>query len=150
MSTSCRIAIDNGDETITSIYCHNDGYPSGVGAILAKYYTPRNDSSDEALRIRNKLKELMANGDLSYLGAETTGGMNNNGSLSYKEWRDEDAPARTESYPDFRRGMFDGEAEYVYLYRKVYPARAKYGWEHEWVVYSYYPEPLNKAIEEDE
>lgn len=145
MSTRSRIAIDNGNGTITSIYCHNDGYPHWVGAILAKYYTPKDDSSEEALRINNnKLKELMANGDLSYLGPNTTGGRKNNGSLSYKEWRNEDAPAITESYRDFKRGMFDADEEYVYLYRKA--DRAKY----EWVVYSYYPEPLAKAIREDE
>jgi predicted CxxxxCH...CXXCH cytochrome family protein len=39
MSTRSRIAIENQDGTVTSIYCHFDGYTSGVGKMLEKWYT---------------------------------------------------------------------------------------------------------------
>ena len=38
MSTRCRIGIENKDGTITSIYCHHDGYLEGVGEILVNHY----------------------------------------------------------------------------------------------------------------
>lgn len=57
MSTRSRIGIKNDNGTITSIYCHSDGYLGGVGAILADCY-----STDE------RVKELLALGDLSEIG----------------------------------------------------------------------------------
>ena len=38
MSTRCRIGIENKNGTITSIYCHHDGYLEGVGEILVNHY----------------------------------------------------------------------------------------------------------------
>lgn len=39
MSTRCFIGIQNKDKTITSIYCHHDGYiQGGVGEILFNHY----------------------------------------------------------------------------------------------------------------
>ena len=38
MSTRSLIAKQNKNGSITSIYCHNDGYPSGVGKILKEHY----------------------------------------------------------------------------------------------------------------
>ena len=58
MSTRSRIGIKNDDGTITSIYCHSDGYLGGVGAILADYYPEEED-----------VRALLAVGDLSELGA---------------------------------------------------------------------------------
>lgn len=57
MSTRCHIASvpDN-----LFIYCHFDGYLEGVGQILKKYYnTP------------NKISELLALGDISFLEPST-------------------------------------------------------------------------------
>jgi hypothetical protein len=59
MATRSTIAKLNPDGTITSIYCHWDGYPDGVGATLAEHYT------DPA-----KIEALLALGDLSVLDAE--------------------------------------------------------------------------------
>lgn len=59
MGTRSRIGVENPDGSITSIYCHWDGYPDHNGAILAEHYT------DIA-----KISELMDLGDLSSLGAE--------------------------------------------------------------------------------
>ncbi len=56
MSTRSEIGTLNDDGTITSIYCHWDGYPEYNGVILFKYYT------DEKI-----VRELIKNGDLSSL-----------------------------------------------------------------------------------
>ena len=57
MSTRCRIGKLNEDGTVTSIYCHFDGYSGGVGRILYEYYTSIEDTDS-----------LIALGDISYLG----------------------------------------------------------------------------------
>ena len=59
MSTRCRIGIDKGDGVIRSIYCHFDGYPKGVGAILRDHY-----------RLVHKADKLIRLGDISTLGPE--------------------------------------------------------------------------------
>jgi len=56
MATRSNIAIVNGDKSITSIYCHWDGYVEYVGKILFNYYTT-------SARV-NKLMQL---GNLSQL-----------------------------------------------------------------------------------
>ena len=61
MGTRSRIAIQNADGTLESIYCHWDGYPSNNGVILQEHY------QDEA-----KVRELIALGDLSILAPHTT------------------------------------------------------------------------------
>lgn len=59
MSTRSLIGYVHNSDKITYIYCHSDGYPSGVGATLARYYStiPR-------------IKQLIALGDISTLGPE--------------------------------------------------------------------------------
>lgn len=59
MATRSTIAKLNADNTITSIYCHWDGYPAHVGRILAQYYTDP-----------IKVDQLFALGDLSILAEE--------------------------------------------------------------------------------
>lgn len=61
MSTRCWIGKENKDKTVTYIYCHSDGYPSGVGQTLKDYYT------DE-----ETIDKLLALGGLSYLGETPT------------------------------------------------------------------------------
>jgi hypothetical protein len=56
MATRSRIAVKQQDGTIDSIYCHFDGYPSGVGDILINYYS------------RKEADQLMQGGDISTLG----------------------------------------------------------------------------------
>ena len=58
VSTRSYIGIQDG-ETITAIYCHFDGYPSAVGQELSDHYTDP-----------EKVRALVALGDLSVLGAE--------------------------------------------------------------------------------
>ena len=57
MSTRSRIGIRNKDNTITSIYCHWDGYPTWNGKMLLTYYTKRED-----------VEKLIKLGNLSTLG----------------------------------------------------------------------------------
>jgi hypothetical protein len=57
MATPSRIGIENENGSITSIYCHHDGYPDGVGATLKEHYTDR-----------QKLRMLINLGDISILG----------------------------------------------------------------------------------
>ncbi len=56
MGTRSRIAIRNADNTSLSVYCHWDGYPSGVGAKLQKHY-----------ETEDKVRALLAGGDFSSL-----------------------------------------------------------------------------------
>jgi hypothetical protein len=72
MSTRSRIGIKNDDGTITSIYCHSDGYLGGVGAILADCY-----STDE------KVRALLAVGNVSELGVEVGDKIG----FDVREWR---------------------------------------------------------------
>ena len=58
MATRSAIGIRNEDDTISSVYCHWDGYPSHNGRILREYYTTR-----------QKVNKLISLGDLSILGA---------------------------------------------------------------------------------
>jgi hypothetical protein len=59
MGTRSRIGIRNADDSVDSIYCHWDGYPDYNGRLLITHYT------DE-----NKIRELIALGNISSLGLE--------------------------------------------------------------------------------
>jgi hypothetical protein len=59
MATRSRIGIVNEDGTVSSIYCHWDGYPSNNGRILVEHYTDR-----------EKVKELIELGSISSLNRE--------------------------------------------------------------------------------
>jgi hypothetical protein len=59
MGTRSTIAIQNEDGTVTGIYCHWDGYLSHNGDILQKFYTTE-----------EKVRALIALGDLSSLGEQ--------------------------------------------------------------------------------
>jgi hypothetical protein len=56
MATRSRIAIENQNGTVTSIYCHWDGYPSHNGKILTESYGER-----------EKVQALIDLGDISSL-----------------------------------------------------------------------------------
>lgn len=59
MATRSRIGILNSDQTVTSVYCHWDGYVEHNGRLLVTHYT------DE-----DKIRELMALGSISSLGQD--------------------------------------------------------------------------------
>lgn len=56
MATRSRIGIENEDGTVSSVYCHWDGYPTGNGRMLVEYYSDR-----------EKVKELISLGAISSL-----------------------------------------------------------------------------------
>ena len=57
MSTRSNIArLDPETGRVTSVYCHYDGYPAGVGATLREFY-----------KTDNTVAALLALGDLSML-----------------------------------------------------------------------------------
>ena len=59
MSTRSRIAIENQDGTVISVYCHFDGYVKGVGKTLFENYN------------RETTEQLVELGDLSQLNEST-------------------------------------------------------------------------------
>lgn len=63
MGTRSRIAMANADGTFTSVYCHWDGYPSGVGQVLKNHY-----------QSAAKVVALIGAGDRSSLEEEVTAG----------------------------------------------------------------------------
>lgn len=56
MSTHAMIGIKRSNGTVDAVYCHFDGYPSGVGTTLEKNY-----------KTTAKVKELLSYGDMSGL-----------------------------------------------------------------------------------
>lgn len=61
MATRSMIALDKGDGKYDAVYCHFDGYPSGVGATLQQFYNTKAAA-----------EELIAGGDLSALRENLT------------------------------------------------------------------------------
>jgi hypothetical protein len=56
MATRSRIAIENQDGSVTSVYCHWDGYVDGVGKTLNQHYNTK-----------DKVEALIELGNLSSL-----------------------------------------------------------------------------------
>ena len=135
MSTHSAIGILNEDGTISAVYCHNNGYPSGskfdVGVLLQKHY------HDE-----KKVLELMQLGDLSELGKDvnpdpavehTWDNPQEGVTIAYHRDRgDELIPASTfDSVADYVKHAKQLDAEFLYLYDPNYDS---------WSVYSIYDE----------
>jgi hypothetical protein len=59
MATRSRIAIEDQDGTVRSIYCHWDGYPSNNGRILSENY-----------KTQEKVESLIGLGSISSLRPE--------------------------------------------------------------------------------
>jgi len=102
MSTRSEIAVENPDNSISSIYCHGDGYLEHNGVILNKHYA----SYGEALSI-------IEQNDCSSLG-ETI-----EESRFYNTWRGEDTESKKfdneyHFMEEFGNNIF---AEYIYLFK---------------------------------
>lgn len=59
MSTNCNIGIVQEHRGVKAIFCHWDGYPEWAGKILQEHY-----------QNPEKVRDLIAHGDLSALGPE--------------------------------------------------------------------------------
>lgn len=112
MATRSRIGILQKDGTVKSIYCHFDGYPSGVGETLMENYDTK-----------EKIEELLNLGDLSSLGLDIED------SIFYNRDREEDweqvKPANHINEEKFIKDAQGCWAEYAYLFK-----------EDEWKVFS--------------
>ena len=60
MSTRSFIAVKKEDKSYDAIYCHFDGYPEGVGAMLLENYNTK-----------ELIEKLISNGDMSSIGKTT-------------------------------------------------------------------------------
>jgi hypothetical protein len=94
MATRSTIALEFADGTVQQVYCHFDGYLSGIGAQLAS------DFMDPF-----KVRDLIDAGDMSSIGSP------------YSE-RGEVCPAR--KYKDINEYFFEcQQEEYDYILRNV-------------------------------
>ena len=101
MATRSRIAIENQDGTVDSIYCHFDGYLSGVGKTLFNHYD------------QEKLEKLLELGDISSLGESTID------TVAYCRDRGEDLCFKTfKDVEDLFENGFNSSEEYVYCLTK--------------------------------
>ena len=73
MSTRSAIGIMHGDKC-KAIYCHSDGYISGVGKVLLKHYSQS-----------SKVNYLISMGDMSVLGKEIGEKINFDDAMYYTE-----------------------------------------------------------------
>lgn len=97
MSTRSRIGIQNENGSVTSIYCHFDGYLEGVGKELVENY----NSPD-------KINDLLSNGDMSSIHSNEH--YKNRGEINV----DAKVSANEQAYvKDTDRSW----GEYAYLYR---------------------------------
>jgi hypothetical protein len=101
MATRSRIAIENQDETVTSIYCHWDGHVETNGIILFENYHLL------------KTEQLIALGDISSLGKTTED------TVAYARDRGEDLNQTTfDNVPTLFEAGFNSGVEYVYCFTK--------------------------------
>lgn len=101
MSTRSRIAIETESGTVKSIYCHFDGYVSGVGKTLYNHYD------------KEKLEELIELGDISSLGESTEN------TVAYHRDRGEDLCSTDYlSIEGLFGNCFNSGEEYVYYLNK--------------------------------
>ena len=115
MSTRSNIAIELRNKNILSVYCHSDGYISGVGKTLFENY---NDYA--------KALKLIDSGNISSLGSTL-----NETSFYFRDWGRKEDKQATKYNNEFCL-MYDltGSTmiEYLYLYKNFdwYVSKSKY------------------------
>ena len=115
MSTRSIIAVEKGNKEIISVYCHSDGYISGVGKTLLENYNTY-----------EKAKELIRGGGISSLGSTL-----NDTSFYFRDWGRKDDKEPTKYNNEFCL-MYEltGSTmiEYLYLYKNFdwYVSQSKY------------------------
>ena len=111
MATRSHIGVRNLDGTVDYIYCHFDGYPKHNGKILIDHYADM-----------DKVKALLALGDLSILGAEIGEKQDfNNRDESDNNWclaygRDRNEPNTSVKTTQFVDLLKDDSVDYVYVF----------------------------------
>lgn len=106
MATRSRIAIENEDGTIKSIYCHNDGYLEHNGVILLKYYQDR-----------ERVEQLVALGDISSLNKNIEI-KDDESVIAYH--RDFGEKLRFTTFKNIEELLdMEGEVSYIYIFTKT-------------------------------
>lgn len=113
MATRSYIGIRNLNDTVDYIYCHFDGYPSHNGRILTENYTTL-----------DKVKELLALGDLSVLGPEIGEQQDFNNRINHNSntpWclaygRDRGEKGTGAKLGDFKTVISGVGVDYVYIF----------------------------------
>jgi hypothetical protein len=98
MGTRSTIALEFADGTVEQVYCHWDGYLSGVGAEL------RSDYSDPFA-----LRELIDGGDMSTIGSPYTDRGEELNVRKYRDFNDYAANGQDEEYDYILRNI-EGKA----------------------------------------
>jgi len=102
MSTRSRIAIENQNGSVKSIYCHFDGYLIGVGRLLKEYYTTQ-----------AKVEALIDLGDISALE------MTPESTVAYARDRGEDLNFKEfKTVPELFEQGFNSSEQFVYCFTK--------------------------------
>lgn len=113
MSTRSNIAVERANGQVLNIYCHSDGYLSGVGLTLFQNYPKTQD----ALR-------LVRLGDLSYLGDQVSD------TCAYKRDRNETG-VDARRHPDilsYLNETNDDSYRHGWNYEYCYVLTRKHGW----------------------
>ena len=111
MGTRSRIGIQLKDDSILSVYCHYDGYPSFNGRVLREFYNTK-----------EKVSRLINGGDMSCTW--TNAGWNNEtlpemGPLHYTmrgESIENNAPELSKDHGEYLKMSADSDEEYSYLF----------------------------------
>lgn len=122
MSTRCLIGIENPDGTCRAVYCHHDGYPTGVGLILASYYPKKQD-----------VENLIALGDMSGIG--TTLEICDAYCRDWGEEYKKNAPWTYRNRKEYFNDAYERDTEYCYLFCRgtwIYADSCKWGYDHDW------------------
>ena len=102
MATRSRIAIENQDGSVTSVYCHWDGYIKSNGVILNENYNTK-----------DKVEELIALGDLSSLDITI------DRTVSYHRDNGEDLNQKPfNNVEELFEDGFSSGVEYIYCFTK--------------------------------
>ena len=111
MGTRSRIGIQLKDDSILSVYCHYDGYPSFNGRVLREFYNTK-----------EKVRKLIDGGDMSCTW--TNAGWNNEtlpemGPLHYTmrgESIENNAPELSKDHGEYLKMSANADEEYSYLF----------------------------------
>ena len=111
MGTRSRIGIQLKDDSILSVYCHWDGYPSFNGKVLREFYDTK-----------EKVTQLINGGNISSL--HTNVGWNNEtlpetGPQYYTsrgESIEENEPELSKDHGEYLKMSGDSDEEYSYLF----------------------------------
>lgn len=105
MATRCAIGQADANGKWKIIYCHNDGYPEGVGAVLKAFWQDR-----------DLAKELISLGSISILGTSIENTLFYIRDRGESAWENSAVECKDQSEV-FKRAGQQWNCDYVYLQR---------------------------------